>query len=120
MVLVAEAIPGGDLAEAFEIHDVQSTKKVSWRQLKVRQVDSPDMIWKAPQEVLPVSLLPEAEFFDFLSRITHRREAVWCALKIQVNELLNVCSHNLIGVDKDDTLYSISIFLISILLSIFN
>jgi len=29
MVLLAEAVPGGDLAEAFEIHDVQSTTKVS-------------------------------------------------------------------------------------------
>jgi len=29
MVLLAEAIPGGDLAEAFKIHDVKSTAKVS-------------------------------------------------------------------------------------------
>jgi len=29
MVLLAEAIPSGDLAEAFKIHDVQSTTKVS-------------------------------------------------------------------------------------------
>ena len=29
MVLLAKAVPGGDLAEAFEIHDVQSTTKIS-------------------------------------------------------------------------------------------
>ena len=60
------------------------------------------MIWKAPQEVLPITLFPEAEAFDFLSRIAHGCEAVWRALKVQVNELFHVCSNNLVGVDKDD------------------
>ena len=60
------------------------------------------MIWPPPERFLPVPRLPEPEPFHLFPRVAHGRIAIHVALQVDIDELLYVCPHNLVGIDKDD------------------
>ena len=69
-----------------------------------RATDAPDVVRLPPEEVLPVSSLPESESLHRLVIVTHRSIAIRSALEIQIDELLQVRPNDLVGVDEDDFL----------------
>lgn len=62
------------------------------------------MIRQTAQEVLPVTCLPEPEAFGIKVVIAHGGISVWCAMEIQIHELLQVRPNDLIGVDEENFL----------------
>ena len=62
------------------------------------------MIRESLQKVVPLAGLPESESLGIRVVISHRRVPIRRAMQVQVNEFLQVCANNLVGVDKNDLL----------------
>ena len=60
------------------------------------------MIGTPSQELLPISRFPEPEALHLLVVVAHGGIAIRCSLQVEVDQLLQVCAHNLVRVDKDD------------------
>ena len=62
----------------------------------------PDVIGTPAQELLPISRFPETETFHLLVVVAHGGVAIRCPLQVEVYQLLQVCAHDLVRIDKDD------------------
>jgi hypothetical protein len=60
------------------------------------------MIGAPSQELFPVSHLPEPDALHVLAIVAHWGIIIRCAVKIDVDQLLEICMHDLVRVDKDD------------------
>lgn len=69
---------------------------------RINNSQLPDVIWSALQEVFPVPLLPETESLHLGVVVSHGSIRIRRAVQVEVNELLQVRPHYLIGVDKDN------------------
>jgi len=54
------------------------------------------MIRQTLEPIFPESLLPEAEPFHLVTRITHRGVSVRRAFEIKIHERFQVCAHDLL------------------------
>ncbi len=62
------------------------------------------MIRQTTEEVLPVAHLPESEALRIRIVVAHRRVSIWSAVKVKLDELLEVRPDNLVGIDENDLL----------------
>ena len=62
------------------------------------------MIRQPLEELSPIACLPEAETFHLNVIIPHRRVAIWCAMQVEINQLLQVRTDDLICVNENDFL----------------
>lgn len=60
------------------------------------------MIGTPSEELLPISHFPEPEALHVLVVVAHGSVAIRCPLQVEVDQLLQVCAHDLVRVDKDD------------------
>lgn len=65
---------------------------------------SPDMVRFASEEVFPIARLPEPEAFHIVIIVAHRGVSIRGALQIKVDKFLEIGSHNLVGINKNDFL----------------
>lgn len=63
---------------------------------------APDVVRFPAQEVFPITSLPEPEAFHVLVVVAHRGVTVRRSVKVDVDQLHEVCAHDLVCVDKDD------------------
>jgi hypothetical protein len=63
---------------------------------------SPNVIGPTTEELLPVPRFPKPEPLHFFIVIPHRGIPVRCTMEVEVNQLLQVSSDDLVGIDKDD------------------
>jgi hypothetical protein len=54
--------------------------------------------------MLPISCLPEPEALHVLAIVTHWGIAIRRSVQVEVNQLLEICTHDLVRVDKDDVI----------------
>ena len=63
-------------------------------------LDVPDVVRFPLEEIIPVPGLPESKSLHRLIIITHRGITVRSAVKVQIDELLQVGTNDLVSVDK--------------------
>ena len=64
----------------------------------------PDVIRQPLEELSPIPSFPESEALHFDVVVAHRRIAIWCAVQIEINQLLQVRADDLIRINEDDFL----------------
>ena len=70
----------------------------------IEEILLPNVVRQALQEVLPIPSRPESEALHLDVVITHRCVPIWRTVEVEVNKLLQICTHDLIRVDKNDLL----------------
>ena len=102
--------PGSHLAEPNQVHDVQRAAGVTNQSAypthatasQKKGGGSPDVIRTPSQELFPISRFPETEPFHLHIVVAHGGVAIRCSVQVEVDQLLQVCTHDLVRIDKDD------------------
>jgi hypothetical protein len=85
--------------QSRRVHFTTVSKKLSHMSCKI-----PDVVRSTLKKVFPISCFPKSETFHFDIIVAHGCISVRRAVEVKVDEFLQVCSNDLVGIDKNDLL----------------